>query len=194
MVSLESIQMQEAEYVKNIVGKLLDSRPNIVLVEKAVTNLAQEIFLKEGVSLAVNVKPRVLQRIARLTQCTIIKSVDSMMAPPKLGTCEEFISKQASCANGRRGTRLLVFDGCFPDLGGTILLRGGDRQFLSKIKAVLKRILLIMYNWKHEKSLLANEYGSVMENQINQEGFDQYQLAVSPFIKVVKSESPVLMQ
>ena len=56
MVSLESIQLQEAEYVKNVIGKLLDSRPNIVLVEKTVTNLAQEIFLKEGVSLAVNVK------------------------------------------------------------------------------------------------------------------------------------------
>merc|ERR1719450_164880 len=39
MVSLESIQLQEAEYVKNVIGKLLDSRPNIVLVEKTVSNL-----------------------------------------------------------------------------------------------------------------------------------------------------------
>ena len=191
MVSLESIQLQEAEYVKNVIGKLLDSRPNIVLVEKTVTNLAQEIFLKEGVSLAVNVKPRLLQRLARLTQAVIIKSVDSMIAPPKLGSCEEFISQMSTCSSGRRGTRLMVFDGCSPSLGVAIILRGGDRQFLGRVKAVLKRILLIKYNWKHEKSLLANEYGSLMDSNVTQERFGQYQLAVSPFIKVLKNDSPI---
>ena len=34
MVSLEIIQVQDAEYVKNVIGKLPDSRPNIVLIEK----------------------------------------------------------------------------------------------------------------------------------------------------------------
>ena len=193
MVSLESIQLQEAEYVKNVIGKLLDSRPNIVLVEKTVTNLAQEIFLKEGVSLAVNVKPRLLQRLARLTQGSIIKSVDSMMAPPKLGTCEEFISQVSTSSSGKRGTRLMVFDGCSPSLGGVIVLRGGDRQFLSRVKAVLKRILLIKYNWKHEKSLLANEYGSLMDTTISQDGFDKFQLAVSPFIKVLRNDNESLI-
>jgi len=189
LVSMESIQLQEAEYVKNLIGKLLDSRPNVVLVEKTVTNLAQDIFLKEGVSLAVNVKPKLLERIARRTQGAIINSVDSMMAPPKLGTCEEFISQLSSSEPGRRGTRLMVFDGCVPSLGVTILLRGGDRLFLSKVKAVLKRILMIKYNWKHEKSLLTNEYASLMDNDVIQGEFDKYQLAISPFIKVPTDNS-----
>ena len=106
MVSLEIIQVQDAEYVKNVIGKLPDSRPNIVLVEKTVTNLAQEIFLKEGVSLAVNVKPRLLQRLARLTQGAIIRSLDSMMALPKLGSFEEFISQVSASSSGKRETRL----------------------------------------------------------------------------------------
>ena len=106
MVSLEIIQVQDAEYVKNVIGKLPDSRPNIVLVEKTVTNLAQEIFLKEGVSLAVNVKPRLLQRLARLTQGAIIRSLDSMMALPKRGSCEEFISQVSASSSGKRETRL----------------------------------------------------------------------------------------
>ena len=92
--------------MKNVIGKLPDSRPNIVLVEKTVTNLAQEIFLKEGVSLAVNVKPRLLQRLARLTQGAIIRSLDSMMALPKLGSCEEFISQVSASSSGKRETRL----------------------------------------------------------------------------------------
>ena len=50
----------------------------------------QEIFLREGVSLAINVKFRVLQRLARLTKGEIINSVDSMLASPRLGTCDTF--------------------------------------------------------------------------------------------------------
>jgi len=38
--------------------KLLQSKPNIVLVEKTASRLAQDIFLREGVSLALNVKFR----------------------------------------------------------------------------------------------------------------------------------------
>ena len=40
--------------------KLLQSKPNLVLVEKTVSRLAQDIFLKEGVSLAINVKYRLV--------------------------------------------------------------------------------------------------------------------------------------
>merc|ERR1712107_286886 len=121
----------------------------------------QEILRRAGVSLAVNVKPRVLSRLSRRTQASIIKSVDSMMSAPRLGSCAQ-VSSQLAGVN----QRLLLFEGCNPALGGTILLRGGDKRFLAKVKAVLKRLILIKYNWKHERSLLANEYGSVKDNSI----------------------------
>ena len=75
MVSLETVTLQEAEYVKNVIGKLLDLKPTLVMVEKSVAHLAQELLLKEGVSLAVNVKNKVLQRLSRLTQvfCELVK-------------------------------------------------------------------------------------------------------------------------
>ena len=161
MVSLETVQLQEAEYVKNVIGKLLELRPNLVLVEKSVTHLAQEILRREGVSLAVNVKPKVLSRLSRLIQGSIIKSVDTLMTAPKLGTCDLVTSELAG-----KDERLLLFEGCKPSLGGTILLRGGDRRFLSKVKAILKRLLLIKYNWKHERSFLTNEYASLMDSNV----------------------------
>ena len=163
MVSLETVQLQEAEYIKNVIGKLLDLRPNLVLVEKSVTHLAQEILRREGVSLAVNVKPKVLSRLSRLIEGSIIKSVDTLMTAPKLGTCELVTSEMAG-----KEERLLLFEGCKPSLGGTILLRGGDRRFLSKVKAILRRLILIKYNWKHERSFLSNEYASLMDSNIRQ--------------------------
>ena len=87
MVSLETVTLQEAEYVKNVVGKLLELKPNVVLVEKSVAHLAQELLKEKGVSLAVNVKMKVLERLARMTQGSLIESVDTLItaAAPKLG-------------------------------------------------------------------------------------------------------------
>ena len=87
MVSLETVTLQEAEYVKNVVGKLLELKPNVVLVEKSVAHLALELLKEKGVSLAVNVKMKVLERLARMTQGSLIESVDTLItaAAPKLG-------------------------------------------------------------------------------------------------------------
>jgi len=90
MTSLDTLYMQEKEYIKNVTGRLLQSKPNLVLVEKTVSRLAQEIFLREGVSLALNVKYRVLERLERLTGAKIISSVDSMLTGPVLGTSHSF--------------------------------------------------------------------------------------------------------
>ena len=48
--------MQEEEYIKNMTGKLLAARPNIIMVERTVSRLAQDIFRREGVTLVLNVK------------------------------------------------------------------------------------------------------------------------------------------
>ena len=176
--------MQEEEYIKNVTGRLLACQPNLVLVERTVSRLAQEILLSEGVSLALNVKFQVLQRLARLTKGTIINSVDSMLPPPRLGTCERFYSQNSGPA------RLLVFEGCQPSLGGTLLLQGSDAVTLAKVKTVLRRLLLLKQTWQGEKSLLANEYGALPgnlfgENEMaNEEEEEEFHLAMSPFIKV----------
>ena len=183
-VSLDTLAMQEEEYIKNVTGRLLACKPNLVLVERTVSRLAQEILLAEGVSLALNVKFQVLQRLARLTQGTIISSVDSMLPPPRLGTCEKFYSQKSGPA------RLLVFEGCQPSLGGTLLLQGGDAATLARVKTVLRRLLLLKQTWLGEKSLLANEYGALpgallgeCEEEIGKEE-EEMHLAMSPFIKV----------
>ena len=53
-------------------GRLLAARPNIVLVERTVSRLAQEMFLNAGVGLVLNVKYRVLERLARVTQVCVM--------------------------------------------------------------------------------------------------------------------------
>jgi len=180
LISLDTLTMQEEEYIKNVAQKLLQCKPNLVLVEKTVSRLAQDIFLKEGVSLALNVKYRVLERLERLTGGKIITSIDSMLTTPVLGTCRSFYVETA--ADPRHRETLLVFDGCPPELGGTIILHGENRTTLLKLKSILKRLLLLKYNWKFEKGFILNEYGWIDKEKI--EHWPDFELAVSPFIKV----------
>jgi len=49
--------VQEHEFLKNYVQRIADVRPNLVLVEKTVSRIAQDMLLEHGISLVINVKP-----------------------------------------------------------------------------------------------------------------------------------------
>lgn len=48
---------QEREFLKNYVQRIVDVRPNLVLVEKTVSRIAQDMLLEHGITLVINVKP-----------------------------------------------------------------------------------------------------------------------------------------
>lgn len=47
---------QEREFLKNYVQRIVDVRPNLVLVEKTVSRIAQDMLLEHGITLVINVK------------------------------------------------------------------------------------------------------------------------------------------
>lgn len=49
--------LQEREFLKNYVQRIVDVRPNLVLVEKTVSRIAQDMLLEHGITLVINVKP-----------------------------------------------------------------------------------------------------------------------------------------
>ncbi|KAM9342611.1 1-phosphatidylinositol 3-phosphate 5-kinase isoform 7-T8 [Pholidichthys leucotaenia] len=54
--SIDPIVLQEREFLKNYVQRIVDVRPNLVLVEKTVSRIAQEMLLEHGITLVINVK------------------------------------------------------------------------------------------------------------------------------------------
>ena len=48
---------EEREFLKNYVQRIVDVRPNLVLVEKTVSRIAQDMLLEHGITLVINVKP-----------------------------------------------------------------------------------------------------------------------------------------
>lgn len=43
--------------MKNYVQRIVDVRPTLVLVEKTVSRIAQDMLLEHGITLVINVKP-----------------------------------------------------------------------------------------------------------------------------------------
>ncbi|XP_015119945.1 1-phosphatidylinositol 3-phosphate 5-kinase [Diachasma alloeum] len=160
LLSLEPVMMQENEYLGHTVARITALGPDIVLVHRSVSRLAQDRFRQCGVTLVLNVKLSVLERVARCTGGTIVNTIDAQLtARYKLGTCKKFYLRNFP-GNNKTGVKtLMYFEGCAnPHLGSTILLRGGSPAELKKVKNVTSTMIFAVYSWRLEKSFLMDEF------------------------------------
>ena len=85
------LSLKENEYLGHTVARITALGPDVVLVHRSVSRLAQDRFRQSGVTLVLNVKLSVLERVARCTGATIVKTIDAHLATRyKLGTCKTF--------------------------------------------------------------------------------------------------------
>ncbi|CAL8101719.1 unnamed protein product [Orchesella dallaii] len=151
-LSLEPLVMQEYDYLRNTVARICALNPDLVIVEKTVARLAQEFLLDHGITLVINVKPSVMERIARCTQGVVCDSVDTHIGGrPQLGLCHNFYLETFKISEGMQKT-LMFFDGCAMHLGCTVLLRGGTTSELKKVKKIISLMMFVAYNWRLERS------------------------------------------
>ncbi|CAG8495811.1 13415_t:CDS:10 [Funneliformis mosseae] len=159
LMSLQPVMAQEEEHLKNLVARIVALRPHLVLVEKTVARLALQFLLEKNVTVALNVKPSVIEAVARCTRADIIPSIDKLALEPRLGKCGTFSVKTFvhQLIPSRRRT-YLVFENCPRELGCTIALRGGDICTLEKIKRITDLMVFVVYNLKLETALLTNQF------------------------------------
>ncbi|XP_026127648.1 1-phosphatidylinositol 3-phosphate 5-kinase-like isoform X1 [Carassius auratus] len=155
--SIDPIVLQEHEFLKNYVQRIADVRPNLVLVEKTVSRIAQDMLLEHGISLVINVKPQVLDRVSRMTQGDLVISMDQLLTKPRLGTCHKFYLHSFQLPNNEMKT-LMFFDGCPPQLGCTIKLRGASEYELARVKEIIIFMVCVAYHSQLEISFLMDEF------------------------------------
>lgn len=148
-------------------SRIVSMKPDLVLVQKSVSRIAQELFNQMGVTLVLNVKTSVLERIARCTGAEILTSVDAHMGKPVLGTCQQFYVENFG------NKALMFFEGCpVPEQGCSVLLRDSNIKQLKILKIILRQLVLMIYNWKLEKSYIMDQFASplmkdMMKNEQN---------------------------
>ncbi|KAH6781232.1 phosphatidylinositol-4-phosphate 5-kinase family protein [Perilla frutescens var. frutescens] len=171
--SFDTLLQQEMDHLKMAVAKIEAHHPNILLVEKSVSRYAQEYLLAKNISLVLNIKNPLLERIARCTGSQIVPSIDHLSSP-KLGYCdrfhvEKFVEEHgSSCQTGKKLVKtLMYFEGCPKPLGCTILLRGANGDDLKKVKHVVQYGIFAAYHLALETSFLADEGASLPELPVN---------------------------
>ncbi|XP_072336134.1 1-phosphatidylinositol 3-phosphate 5-kinase isoform X5 [Scyliorhinus torazame] len=154
---IDPIVLQEREFLKNYVQRIVDVRPNLVLVEKTVSRIAQDMLLENGITLVINVKQQVLERVSRVTQGDLVMSMDQLLTKPRLGTCHKFFLQPFQLPNGHAKT-LMFFEGCPQHLGCTVKLRGASAYELARVKEILIFMVCVAYHSQLELSFLMDEF------------------------------------
>ncbi|KAH7278037.1 hypothetical protein KP509_38G020800 [Ceratopteris richardii] len=161
--SLDTLLQQEKDHLSMMALRIQSHHPQVVLVERNVSRHAQEQLFEKKISLVINVKKPLLERIARCTGAEIVPCPDQIMKA-KLGHCdifhvERFVEDVGSFGKtGKLPTKtLMFFDGCPRLLGCTVLLRGAKIDELKKVKRVVQFAVFAAYQLALETSFLVDE-------------------------------------
>ncbi|ODV97289.1 hypothetical protein PACTADRAFT_55718 [Pachysolen tannophilus NRRL Y-2460] len=147
----------EEEQVKIICEQLLQFKPDLVITEKGVSDLAQHYLLKGGVSCLRRVKKSDNNRIARATGATIVNRIEDLKESDIGNNCglfkveligDEYYSFITNCANPHA---------C------TVLLRGPSKDVLNEIERNLQDATSVARNVMFEPSLSPGGGATEME-------------------------------
>ncbi|KAG6041114.1 hypothetical protein E4U41_005985 [Claviceps citrina] len=157
-MSLQPVIEQEKEFLRVVVQRITNLRPQVLLAQKGVSGVALQYLSEANVSVAYNVKDTVIEAVARCAEAEIIESLDMLALPVRVGRCSAF--EVRTFVNNQypgRKKSYIFLSGCRPDLGCTIALRGATGELLKRIKHIMEFMVYVVYNLKLESSLLRDE-------------------------------------
>ncbi|KJE93967.1 phosphatidylinositol-3-phosphate/phosphatidylinos itol 5-kinase [Capsaspora owczarzaki ATCC 30864] len=188
-VSFDPLLLQERDYLKILVAKIIALKPDLVLVEKSISRIAQEMLLDAEIAFALNIKPHVMSLIARCTNAEVLSSVDKLNFDPKLGTCARFyLTKFEDHGDLDASPKtLMFFEGTSTRLGCTLILRGASIAILSKIKRILNLMLFLTCNLNLETEFLLDECATVSLHTKKQNSFASASLSLPSSIATASS-------
>ena len=161
-LQIDDVLSQERSHLKFLVARIAALKPDLVLIGKSVSRLAQEFLCEENITFALNVKSRVLRRIARAIETDILASPTDNLLDPNLGQVESFYVKTYKETWGSKS--MMFFDGCPNHLSASILLRGASIAVLKKVKRITLFAIYAAYNLFLESHLLMDECASLSDN------------------------------
>lgn len=171
-VTLETLILQEKEYLRNVVARINSYSPDIVLVHKNVSGVAQDMLRDRGITLVLDVKLSVFEKLSYCLNCDVVTSVDANIGKPKLGLCKRFSTKNFIDATGCSKT-LMFFDIPNSQRGCSLILRGASDAELQKVKKVAKFLLFARYNFRLELCYLMDIFAQPSSRDCVFSSFDE---------------------
>lgn len=131
---------QEEEYVENLCAQIISLKPDIVITEKGVSDLAQHYLVKANITAFRRLKKSDMNRVARATGATIVNRTDELQETD-IGTgCGLFEIRKI-------GDEYFSFlEQCRDAKACTVLLRGGSKDVLNEIERNLQDAMQVVRN------------------------------------------------
>lgn len=137
----------EEEQVKLLCDQLMELKPDLVITEKGVSDLAQHYLLKGGVTALRRVKKSDNNRIARATGATIVNRIEDLKESDIGTKCGLF---NVELIGDEYFTYLVK---CKDPRACTIVLRGASKDILNEIDRNLQDAMAVTRNVMFEPSL-----------------------------------------
>jgi len=143
-----SLLRQEEEYIEQICANIIAFKPDIVITEKGVSDLAQHYFLKAGITAFRRLRKTDQNRVARAVGATIVNRTDEIQESD-IGTgCGLFEVRKI-------GDEYFAFlEQCKDPKACTVLLRGGSKDVLNEIERNLQDAMQVVRNVVFEPRML----------------------------------------
>ncbi|CAK8672639.1 unnamed protein product [Clavelina lepadiformis] len=171
LASIDPIVRQEPDFFKHLVSRIAARQPDLVISQCSVSHEARRLLHKAGITLVINVKPAVMERISRCTSADIACSIDQLQNV-RLGCCGRFRihhhyngKRKFHCGDGilwqkaqeygedktKSYKSLIYLDGCNLSHGCTLLLRGFPDYKVQKdiadslMRECLTRVKMVLF-------------------------------------------------
>merc|ERR1719462_550972 len=148
---------QEEAYIKKICDEITAFKPDLVITEKGVSDLAQHFFNKAGITAVRRLRKSDNLRVARACGATIVNRTDEIT--------EEDIGTGAGLFEVRKiGDEYFSFiEDCQDPKACTILLRGASKDILNEVERNLQDALNVARNLYMEPALVPGGGATEME-------------------------------
>lgn len=148
---------QEENYIRKTCDDIIAFKPDLVITEKGVSDLAQHFFNKAGITAIRRLRKSDNLRVARACGATIVNRTDEIS--------EEDIGTKAGLFEVRKiGDEYFTFiEDCEDPKACTILLRGASKDILNEVERNLQDALNVARNLYMEPSLVPGGGATEME-------------------------------
>jgi len=139
---------QEENYIKQICDDIIAFKPDLVISEKGVSDLAQHFLVKAGITAIRRLRKSDNCRVARACGATIVNRTDEIT--------EADIGTEAGLFEVRKiGDEYFTYiEECKDPKACTILLRGASKDILAEVERNLQDALNVARNLWQEPSLV----------------------------------------
>jgi len=130
----------EEEYIENVCAQIVASRPDVVITEKGVSDLAQHYLMKANVTAFRRLRKTDNNRVARAVGATIVSRTDEIQESD-IGTgCGLFEVRKLG------DEYFAFFEDCDAPKACSVVLRGGSKDVLNEVERNLQDAMQVVRN------------------------------------------------